>query len=100
MKIDKRFSNTFVTQKNQADCGIACLSSIINFHGGQSNFELLRIESGTTAQGTSLLGLYQTAHKYGFDAEGLQTDIGYLRKVTDPVILHVIVNGQMLHYVV
>src|SRR5690554_952948 len=100
MKIDKKASNTFVVQKNQADCGIACLSSIINYHGGQANFEQLRIESGTTSQGTSLLGLYQTAKKTGFYAEGLQTDIGYLKKIKAPVILHVIVNGQMLHYVV
>ncbi|HOK86980.1 MAG TPA: peptidase domain-containing ABC transporter [Tenuifilum sp.] len=100
MKIDKRIAKTFVLQKNQSDCGVACLSSIIKFHGGVPNLEKLRIASGTSKQGTTLLGLYQVANSIGFNAEGMQADVAFLREINQPVILHVVVNGSMLHYVV
>lgn len=100
MKIDKKIAKTFILQKNQSDCGVACLSSIIKFHGGVPNLEKLRIASGTSRQGTTLLGLYQVAHSIGFNAEGMQADMVFLKKIKQPVILHVVVNGSMLHYVV
>ena len=73
-KISRQIGNSFVLQKNQSDCGVACLSSIIKFYGGNPNQEKLRIESGTTKQGTTLLGLYQTALKVGFNSEGMMRD--------------------------
>ncbi|WP_262507988.1 peptidase domain-containing ABC transporter [Williamwhitmania taraxaci] len=91
---------SFVLQKNQSDCGIACLSSIIQYYGGKPNQEKLRIASGTNAQGTTLLGLYQTALSIGFEAEGMQADINYLRNIKRPVILHAIVNNTMQHFLV
>jgi len=62
--------------------------------------EKLRIASGTSRQGTTLLGLYQVAESIGFNAEGMQADMDFLREIKQPVILHVVVNGSMLHYVV
>ena len=100
MKIDKRITKTFILQKNQSDCGVACLSSIIKFHEGVPNLEKLRIASGTSRQGTTLLGLCQVANSIGFNADGMQADVAFLREIKQPVILHVIVNGSMLHYVV
>jgi len=99
-KISRQIGNSFVLQKNQSDCGVACLSSIIKFYGGNPNQEKLRIESGTTKQGTTLLGLYQTALKVGFNSEGMQADITYLRQIKNPVILHVIIGNSLQHYVV
>lgn len=100
MKIDKKIAKTFILQKNQSDCGVVCLSSIIKFHGGIPNLEKLRIASGTSRQGTTLLGLYQVANNIGFNAEGMQADMAFLRTIKHPVILHVVVNGSMLHYIV
>lgn len=100
MKIDKRISKSFVFQKDKSDCGVACLSSIINFHGGIANFEKIRIVSGTSKQGTTLLGLCQAAGVFGFEAEGLQTDISYLEALSNPAILHVVTHDRMLHYMV
>lgn len=100
MKIEKKIAKTFVLQKNQSDCGVACLSSIIRFHGGVPNFEKLRIDSGTSRQGATLLGLYQVANNIGFNAEGMQADKSFLRTIKHPAILHVVVNGSMLHFVV
>lgn len=100
MKIEKKIAKTFTLQKTQSDCGVACLSSIIKFYGGVPNLEKLRIGSGTSRQGTTLLGLYQVANNIGFNVEGMQADMAFLRTIKQPVILHVVVNGSMLHYVV
>ena len=48
---------TFVRQQGQSDCGVACLASIIAFYKGEAQLENLRELSGTTQQGTTLLGL-------------------------------------------
>ncbi len=87
-------------QLDRSDCGVACLSSIIIFYKGHVNIEKLRELSGTTQQGTTLLGLYQGAMKCGFNAKGTETGIGYLKTIERPCILHVVVDGVLQHYVV
>ena len=44
--------------------------SHIRYYGGNDALENLREKSGTSKQGTTLLGLYQAANSSGFDAEG------------------------------
>ena len=62
----KHLQQTFTQQHDQSDCGVACLLSIIQYYEGSNNLEKLRELSGTTKQGTTLLGLYQAANKLGF----------------------------------
>ncbi|MDV3712261.1 hypothetical protein CMU41_10580, partial [Elizabethkingia anophelis] len=57
MKRNKHLSKTFTLQKDQADCGIGCLLSLIRYYGGNATVESLREKSGTSKQGTTLLGL-------------------------------------------
>ncbi|MCG6187380.1 hypothetical protein K5G00_08210 [Maribellus maritimus] len=52
---------TFVKQHSQFYCGLACLASIVKYYGGETTQEKLQEQSGTTLNGTSLLGLYQAA---------------------------------------
>ncbi|MEM6517329.1 MAG: peptidase domain-containing ABC transporter [Bacteroidota bacterium] len=96
MDIDK----TLVLQRDHSDCGVACLSTIINYYGGQETLETLRTKSGTSKSGTTLLGLYQAANSVGFKAEGCEADIDALIAHPSPTILHVLVDGSMQHYVV
>jgi ATP-binding cassette, subfamily C, bacteriocin exporter len=91
---------TFVTQVDQSDCGVACLLSIIKYYKGLTKIEDLRYLSGTTRQGTSLLGLYQAAQKCGFKAEAIEANIDYLKSVEIPLILHVMLEEQIQHYVI
>lgn len=97
---EKYIEKTFVLQHDQSDCGVACLLSIINFYGGSNSLEKLRELSGTSKEGTSLLGLYQTANKTGFTAEGNRGEIKDLTKQKNPIILHVLVEKRLQHYVV
>jgi ATP-binding cassette, subfamily C, bacteriocin exporter len=89
-----------IRQQDQKDCGIACLLSIIQFHGGYNNLENLRKLSGTNITGTTLLGLYQAAQQLGFNAEGCEADIEALLNHNTPCILHVTLENNLQHYVV
>ncbi|WP_445721587.1 peptidase domain-containing ABC transporter [Flavobacterium sp.] len=96
----KHIEKTHTLQLDQSDCGVACLMSIIKLNGGINSIEKLRELSGTTKQGTTMLGLYQVANKIGFSAEGCEADIQALIDHKQPVILHVVIQEQLQHYVV
>ncbi|MCX6239216.1 MAG: peptidase domain-containing ABC transporter [Bacteroidia bacterium] len=91
---------TFIRQHSENYCGLACLTSIVRYYGGNTMQEKLAGSSGTTFQGTTLLGLYQTAQKMGFDAEGYEADLNSLKEIHSPVILHVIKEDKLEHFVV
>ncbi|WP_370408644.1 peptidase domain-containing ABC transporter [Tenacibaculum dicentrarchi] len=95
----KLITKTHILQHDQSDCGVACLLSLIQYYGGVNSLEKLRELSGTTKQGTTLLGLYQAANKIGFTAEGNQADIQALIDHGEPVILHVLIEEKLQHYV-
>jgi ATP-binding cassette subfamily B protein len=97
----KSIKKTFVKQHGGHTCGIACLTSIIKYYGGDIRQELLQNSSGTTLQGTTLLGLYQAARENGLDADGYECDdIEDLTQINNPVILHVVKDEIIEHYVI
>ncbi|MCU0420702.1 MAG: peptidase domain-containing ABC transporter [Cyclobacteriaceae bacterium] len=101
MSDTKLIGRAHVRQLDQSDCGVACLLSVIHFHGGTFSLEELRRLSGTSRQGTTLLGLLQAAHQLGFDAEGLEAESVYnLNELSEPAILHVLIENQLQHFVV
>jgi ATP-binding cassette subfamily B protein len=96
----KNYKKIFVKQHSEFTCGLACLSMIIKYYGGEVRQEDLRYISGTTIQGTTLLGLYQAAQKVNLIAEGFEADIDNLKIIQSPIILHVIKNDINEHYIV
>ncbi len=101
MKLNNTYKKTFKRQHGQSDCGVACLLSIISFHGGSETLDHIRQLSGTTKRGTSMLGLQQAAGQLGLSASGLKADsIENLHELDQPAILHVIMEGYRQHYVV
>lgn len=89
-----------VRQLGEHACGLACLSALTNFYGGSIPQEKLRQVSGTTLNGTSLLGLYQAACKIGFTAKGYEGNIKDLKTLDNPVILHVVTQTNRQHFIV
>jgi len=87
-------------QQDQSDCGIACLLSVLKYHCSDASVERLRELSGTSKQGTTLLGLRQAAKKLGLEAEGYEADIPNLKECTDLCILHILKDKRLQHYVV
>ncbi len=96
----KQIKKTFTLQHDQSDCGVACLSSLTKYYGGDISIEKFRELSGTTKQGTTLLGLYQAANKTGFTAQGNQADIQAIIEHGKPLILHVLIEEKLEHYVI
>ncbi|TPG38841.1 peptidase domain-containing ABC transporter [Flavobacterium pectinovorum] len=96
----KHLKKTHTQQLDQSDCGVACLLSIIKFYNGNQSLEKLRELSGTTKQGTTMLGLYQVAIQLGFTAEGCEADIKALIDHKQPVILHLLLEDKLQHYIV
>ncbi|GAB7089284.1 peptidase domain-containing ABC transporter [Marinifilum fragile] len=99
-KIVKKAKKSFTLQQDYADCGIACLLSVIKYFGGAGNFESLREWSGTSKQGTTLLGLYQAAKKSNLSAKAYQAEFDNLKDTKHPLILHLELENGLEHYVV
>jgi len=95
-----KINKSFTRQHSQFYCGLACLSSVIKYHGGETTQEKLREISGTTLNGTSLLGLYQAAQKMGFEVAGYEAGIENLKEFSQPVILHIVKDKTQEHFVV
>ncbi len=96
----KQLEKTFVLQHDQSDCGVACLLSILQYYQGTNSLEKLRELSGTTKQGTTLLGLYQAANQLGFTAQGNEADLQAVIDHAAPLILHVVIEERLQHYLV
>src|SRR4051812_47029475 len=95
----KQIRKYFVRQLDQSDCGVACLASLIKLYEGETSIEKLRELSGTSKQGTTMLGLYHAAQQLGMDVEAFEADIPNLKTVKSPCILHVIMDNRLQHYV-
>lgn len=95
-----KIKDSFVHQHDQSDCGVTCLLNLLLYHGGNSSIDELRRLSGTTVSGTTLLGLKHAAERMGFNAVGCEADIVALEKHGHPLILHVILENKLQHYVV
>ncbi|WP_114751140.1 peptidase domain-containing ABC transporter [Pleomorphovibrio marinus] len=93
----KRF---YVNQIGEFACGLACLSTISKFYGGEAKQEKLMAISGTTFSGTTLLGLIQAAKEIGIEGKGFEAEIPHLKKQERPVILHVVLDNVREHYMV
>lgn len=96
----KDLEKTFAIQQDQSDCGVACLLSLIQYYEGSNSLEKLREISGTTKQGTTLLGLYQAANQLGFTAQGNEADLQAIIDHKEPLILHVVIEERLQHYII
>lgn len=98
--LQKKVKKIITLQQDKADCGVAALKMIIRWHGADASAEKLRIESGTTDSGTTLLGLHQAAGKFHLNADAYQMETHDLNALKEPCILHTLIDGKQLHYMV
>lgn len=88
-----------VRQFSEEDCGAACLATICRSHGQRLPISLVRQQVGTTAQGTTLLGLRRGAEQLGFHARAAQGDASLLDQL-EGVPLPLICHWRGNHWVV
>jgi ATP-binding cassette subfamily B protein len=89
-----------IKQHDIKDCGAACLASVSSHYGLKMPIAKIRQICHTDTRGTNVLGLIQGLEQMGFNAKGLKGGIDALPELPLPAIAHIIVNGQMHHYVV
>ena len=100
-----RHSGTYacIRQDAEEDCGAACIATVSAQHGKTLSISRVREVVGTTATGTTLLGLKRGAENLGFHARAAKADGSLLEQLHDlplPVICHwngnhwVVVHGK------
>ncbi|SMO35770.1 ATP-binding cassette, subfamily B [Chryseobacterium rhizoplanae] len=92
--------NILIKQHDIKDCGAACLASVAIHYGLKMPIAKIRQVCHTDTRGTNVLGLIQGLEQMGFNAKGVKGGIDALPELPLPAIAHVIINGQMHHYVV
>jgi len=92
-----------IRQDAEEDCGAACIATVSAQHGKTLSISRVRELVGTTATGTTLLGLKRGAENLGFHARAAKADGSLLEQLHElplPVICHwngnhwVVVHGK------
>lgn len=78
----------FTPQKDQMDCGPACLCMIASFYDKKYSLQYLRDNSFITQEGVSLLSIEEAAIKIGFEILSGRLTLEKLNDVHLPCILH------------
>lgn len=90
-----------IKQHDITDCGAACLGTIAKQYGYKLPITRIREIAGTDKQGTNAYGVIKAAEVLGFTAKGVKGDKdAFYSGFPLPAIAHVVVDGQLLHYVV
>lgn len=91
---------TLIKQHDIKDCGAACLASVGAYYGNKMPIAKIRQICHTDTRGTNVLGMIQGLESMGFNAKGVKGDIEALSNIPLPAIAHIVVNGQLHHFVV
>ena len=85
-----------IHQAAATECGLACLAMIASYYGRQSDLNTLRREHPVSLKGATLGTIMDVAAKLGLAGRPLRLEIGHLRDLRTPAILH----WDMNHFVV
>jgi len=100
MKNFNSLRKTFVRQTQPNNCGLACLSMILNYVGKIAEADQLSDGCTIHEDGISLLDLHKLAAKYDIKSRCVKMDLDYLSTVSHPAILHVINGNEDSHFIV
>jgi len=85
-----------ILQTEAAECGLACLAMVANYHGHKIDLNTLRREYPISLKGATLQSLINTADKLQMASRPLRLDLEDLPNLKLPCILH----WDMNHFVV
>src|SRR4051794_35422032 len=86
----------FVPQLTPMDCGAACLSSVLAYHGKHVQMGPLRESLGSGVHGITARRILTTARSYGLRARGVHIEPKTLPQLPPGSILH----WDLAHFVV
>lgn len=94
-------SYTCIRQHDITDCGAACLAMISKHYGLRIPISKIREIAGTDKRGTNVFGMVKAAEQLGFSAKSIKGDReAFFTGFPLPSIAHVVMEGNLLHYVV
>ncbi|MGD8121141.1 peptidase domain-containing ABC transporter [Vibrio sp. TRT 2004] len=85
-----------VRQTESAECGVACLAMIADWHGHKISLRHLRTKFGITQHGMSFARLIECAELLKLSGRAVRLDLSELEQLSTPCILHWNLN----HFVV
>lgn len=88
---------TFYKQADEMTCGATCLRMIAKYYNKSISLPDIISLTGTTREGTNLLGLSNAAEKIGFRTIGVKTSI---KRLSNEVQLPCIAHWNQNHFVV
>jgi ATP-binding cassette subfamily B protein len=77
-----------VQQLEAADCGAACLSMVLGYHGRNVRLDDVRSAIGVGRDGANALAILRAAETYGLRGRGVKVDIEALEFLAPASILH------------
>lgn len=90
----------YVSQVDEMDCGIACLSMISRYYGAEYHLAYLRSMAKITRNGASAWGLMQAGKKIGLSSDSFKMDYDDLAGSKLPAIVLVIKDNGVSHFCV
>jgi ATP-binding cassette, subfamily B, bacterial CvaB/MchF/RaxB len=85
-----------IQQTEAAECGLACLAMISSYHGRRIDLNTLRRRHPVSLKGATLRALIQVASQMHFVCRPVRFELGHLRRLHMPTIVH----WDMIHFVV
>lgn len=90
-----------VLQKDEKDCGPACILTIAKQYNSNFSIAKLRQISGTDRNGTNLTGIIKGLDYLGFESKAVKVEDKKIdNSISFPIIAHVETEDNLLHYVV
>lgn len=93
------YSKLHTVQVDERDCGVAALSTVLKYFGSRYSLATLRKFTKTTNDGTTALGIVNTAEKLGIHSVGVESNLHYIKDKV-PFIAQLKVEESYFHYVV
>ncbi|MDK9758430.1 peptidase domain-containing ABC transporter [Vibrio sp. D173a] len=87
---------SLIRQTEKAECGIACLAMVADWHGYKTDLRSLRAKCGVTQHGMSFAQLIECAALLKLSGRAIRLDLNELDQLATPCILHWNLN----HFVV
>ena len=83
-------------QSEAAECGLACMAMVANYHGHQLDLTTLRNRYSVSLKGANMQQLMLLASQLNMTARALKLELNELKNLRTPCILH----WEMNHFVV
>ena len=77
-----------IYQMEAAECGAACLATVLGYFGSHIPLEKLRADMGVSRDGCNAAVIIRTAEQYGIRCRGFKKSVEGLLSAKPPCVIH------------